>query len=269
MTSTMIYNVSFPKLGISLKINPILFSFSNITVRWYGVIIALGFLLAFLYIMKRSNDFGFKNEQIENIIFITSISAILSARLYYVIFYPGDFYIKNPSKILCINEGGIAIYGAILGGLLALYFMSKRAKMNFLSLLDLMSLGVVIGQTIGRWGNFVNQEAFGTVTNLPWGMSSENTLNQTVHPCFLYESLGCLLCFIFLHYYSLRQKHSKGNIFLMYMIIYGIIRFFIEGLRTDSLIIPRTSIRISQVVSMLIIIISILSIHIKNRKKHI
>lgn len=265
MSKLTIYNVSFPKLGINLKINPIVFSFGAITVRWYGVIIALGFLLAFLYILKRSKDFGFQKEKIESITFITSIVAIISARLYYVIFYPGDFYIKNPYKIFNINEGGIAIYGAILGGILTLWIMSKRNNMDFLSLLDLMSLGVLIGQTIGRWGNFVNQEAFGTVTNLPWGMSSENTLNQTVHPCFLYESLGCLLCFVFLHYYSLKSKYSKGNIFLMYLVMYGILRFLIEGLRTDSLIIPGTFIRVSQIVSILLVIISILLI---SRKMH-
>lgn len=262
------YNVSFPKLGINLKISPVVFSFGSITVRWYGVIIALGFLLAFLYVLKRSKNFGFQKEKIENITFITSIVAIISARLYYVICYPGDFYIENPSKILCINEGGIAIYGAILGGISALWFMSKQNEMDFLSLLDLMSLGVLIGQAIGRWGNFVNQEAFGTITNLPWGMSSENTLNQTVHPCFLYESLGCLICFIFLHYYSLNKKYPKGNIFLMYLMIYGILRFLIEGLRTDSLIIPGTFIKISQLVSILLVVASIILIYIKMQSKN-
>lgn len=266
MSKLTIYNISFPKLGVNLKINPIAFSFGTITVRWYGIIIAFGFLLAFLYVLKRSKDFGLKKEQIENVTLITSIVAILSARLYYVIFYPGNFYIKNPSKIFCINEGGIAIYGAILGGILTLWIMSKRNNIDFLSLLDLMSLGLVIGQSIGRWGNFVNQEAFGTVTNLPWGMSSENTLNQTVHPCFLYESIGCLMFFLFLHHYSLNKKYPKGNIFLIYLAMYGTLRFLIEGLRTDSLIIPGTFMRVSQTVSVLLVIVSLLTIYrnIKN-----
>lgn len=251
------YNVSFPKLGIQFKISPIAVKLGSFSIHWYGIIIAIGFSLAFIYVLKRSNSFGFKKDEIENATIVASVSAIIMARVYYVVFYPGDFYIKNPSKIFCINEGGIAIYGAILGGFLALWFMSKRNKLDFLPLLDLISLGVLIGQTIGRWGNFVNQEAFGTVTNLPWGMASENTLNQTVHPCFLYESLGCLLCFIFLHWYSLNKKYSKGKIFLIYIAIYGVLRTLIEGLRTDSLIIPGTFIRVSQLLSVILVIISV------------
>ncbi len=253
----MNYNILFPKLGINLKINSIAFTIGFVRVHWYGIILALGFSLAFFYVSKRSRDFGIKEIEIEKFTLITSVVAIFSARLYYVIFYPGDFYLKNPHKILFISEGGIAIYGAVLGGMLTLCILSKLTNKNLGSILDLMSLGLLIGQAIGRWGNFINQEAFGCHTDLPWGMLSENTFGDTVHPCFLYESLGCLACFIFLHFYSLKGKFKPGKIFFLYMLIYGCMRILIEQLRTDSLLIPHTSMKVSQFVGILISLISL------------
>ena len=262
----MIYHVSFPKLGINLKINPTLFSFAGITVKWYGVIIAFGFLLALLYIVKRCQSFGLKKNDVENLVLFSSAVAIICARIYYVVFYPGDFYAKNPSKILLINEGGIAIYGAIIGGFLATLVYCKINKKNFFATLDLMSLGLLIGQCIGRWGNFVNQEAFGGVTTLPWGMMSENTCGKTVHPCFLYESICCLICFLVLHFYTLKKKARKpGKIFFIYTAYYGIIRAIIESLRTDSLIIPGTNLRVSQVLAVAAAAVSIIILKLKYR----
>ena len=157
-----------------------------------------------------------------------------------------------------ISEGGIAIYGAIIGGIVSILIFAKIKNLNSWSLLDITSLGVLIGQFIGRWGNFVNQEAFGSPTTLPWGMMSERTSFETVHPCFLYESLGCLAIFLFLHFYSLIFKNIKpGSIFLMYTFGYGILRSLIEGLRTDSLIIPLTNLRISQLLGIVMSLISI------------
>ncbi len=259
----MTYNVLFPKLGISLKINPIAFTIGFVHVHWYGIIIALGFSLAFFYVSKRSRDFVIKEIEIEKFTIITSVVSIISARIYYVLFYPGDFYFKNPHKIFFISEGGIAIYGAVFGGLLTLCVLSKLNNKNLGSVLDLMSLGVLIGQTIGRWGNFINQEAFGDHTELPWGMLSENTFGDTVHPCFFYESLGCFACFVFLHFYSLNRKYKPGKIFFLYMLIYGLMRIFIEQLRTDSLLIPYTSIKVSQLVGALMSIISLLALFTK------
>ena len=259
-----VYNISFPKLGINLKINPVAISFGSINVRWYGILISLGFLLAFFYIMSRCNDFKIKKEKLENLVIISSITAIICARIYYVIFFPGDVYLRNPWKILCINEGGIAIYGAIIGGLISTFIYSKISKINFYNVLDLMSLGLLIGQFIGRWGNFTNQEAFGTKTNLPWAMMSENTLGESVHPCFLYESLGCLTFFIFLHFYTCFKKNSPpGKIFFMYTAFYGILRASIESLRTDSLIIPGTFLRVSQLIGITAFVISALSLYVK------
>ena len=159
--------------------------------------------------------------------------------------------------IFIIPEGGIAIYGAIIGGFLGVLVLAKIKKKNLCSVLDLMSLGLIIGQTVGRWGNFVNQEAFGTETTLPWGMMSENTFFKIVHPCFFYESLGCFACFLFLHFYSLKIKYKPGNIFLIYTMLYGLLRALIEGLRTDSLILPGTFIRVSQLLSIILFISSI------------
>lgn len=261
MNNNLIYHVSFPSLNIHLSINPIAFNFGIFKVHWYGIILALGFLLGCLYVLKYSKKFGISKNDISNVILFSSISAIICARLYYVIFYPGDFYIKNPLKIFMISEGGIAIYGAIIGGILSALTFAKIKKLNAWALLDIMSLGVLIGQTIGRWGNFVNQEAFGTQTTLPWGMMSENTLFQAVHPCFLYESIGCLIIFMCLHSYSCNSKKARpGNIFFMYTLFYGILRSLIEGLRTDSLIIPYTNLKVSQVLAIMVSLISLVVI---------
>lgn len=266
MMNNVTYNVSFPGLGIDLKINPIAFQCPGIKIYWYGIIISIGFLLAYSYIESRKKDFGFNSNDISNFTIIPSFIAIICARIYYIIFYPGDFYLKNPSEIFKISHGGIAIYGAIIGGILSLVTISKVKKKNILSVLDLMSLGVIIGQCIGRWGNFVNQEAFGSETSLPWGMCSENTGFKTVHPCFLYESLGCLICFLILHFISKKKDLPKGNIFALYLLLYSLLRAIIEFFRTDSLLIPGTSLKVSFVLSLLLSASSLSYILIKKLK---
>lgn len=268
--SSLIYHVSFPNLNINIALNPIAFSFANTKIYWYGIILAIGFSLAYLYVLKNSKRFEISKNDISNLTIVSSICAVICARLYYVIFYPGDFYIKNPSKIFMINEGGIAIYGAIIGGILSILIFAKIKNLNAWRLLDITSLGVLIGQFIGRWGNFVNQEAFGTTTNLPWAMASENTLFEAVHPCFLYESVGCFAIFIFLHFYSLHSKKLKaGDVFILYMLLYGILRSLIEGLRTDSLMIPYTNLRISQVLGIALSLGAVTTMLIRIYKKHI
>ena len=258
MNNNLVYHVVFPYINIRINLNPIALKIGNIIVHWYGIILAVGFLLGYLYVSNCSKRFGIKKDDISSLSILVSICSIICARLYYVVFYPGDFYIKNPMKIFMISEGGIAIYGAIIGGIASILIFAKIKNLNSWSLLDITSLGVLIGQFIGRWGNFVNQEAFGSPTTLPWGMMSERTSFETVHPCFLYESLGCLAIFLFLHFYSLIFKNIKpGSIFLMYTFGYGILRSLIEGLRTDSLIIPLTNLRISQLLGIVMSLISI------------
>lgn len=256
MRSSTVYHISFPKLNLNFELSPELITAGSISIKWYGIILATAFLCAFFYIFYKSKNFGIKQENVYDLTFASVVPAIIGARLYYVAFFPGDFYIKHPEKIMAISEGGIAIYGAIIGGVLGAILICKIKKLPILKALDLLSLGVVIGQSIGRWGNFVNQEAFGEYTDLPWGMMSENTSFQTVHPCFLYESLGCLAIFLILHFAISKLKSTSGEIFLLYSMLYGALRFMIESLRTDSLIIPNTTIRVSQLLALLLCIIS-------------
>ncbi|MBR0423626.1 MAG: prolipoprotein diacylglyceryl transferase [Clostridia bacterium] len=265
MNNNITYHVSFPKLNIKISLDPILAQIGDITIHWYGVIIAVGFVLAYIYIVSQRKKYNLKIDEISDFTFISSVLAIIFARIYYVVFYPGDFYIKNPQEIIKISNGGIAIYGAAIGGFLGILIFCKIKKRKLLPILDITCIGLTIGQLIGRWGNFVNQEAFGTITNLPWGMASENTNFQTVHPCFLYESIGCFICFLILHFLS-NKKLKSGTIFFTYLLIYGTLRIIIESFRTDSLMIPNTPIKVSSLFSAIIILISTTFLIIKNKK---
>lgn len=262
-----IYNVKFLGLDTSFKISPIAFEIFGIKIHWYGIILGLGFILAYIYCMKNAKRFKIDFDKFTDVIIISSILGIIGARIYYVLFYPGDTYRKDPIKIFFINEGGIAIYGGIIASIVAGYFMCKFKKINFKKALDLVSLGFLIGQSIGRWGNFFNQEAFGTETNLPFGMMSENTFGTYVHPCFLYESIWCLIGFLILHIFSKKAKTFDGEIFAIYLIWYSIGRFFIESLRTDSLYIPLINIKVSQFVAIILCLISIIFIITKKTFK--
>lgn len=246
------YNVQFPGLGISFTINPVAFSIGNYVVKWYGVIIAVGFLLAFLYTMRSCKKFRMDEDKFIDAVILGIVGGVVGARLYYVLFDASNQFVTNPISVLYIWQGGLGIYGGIIGGLLCGALVAKLHKISVLAVLDMASLGFLIGQCIGRWGNFVNQEAFGGETSLPWGMVSEETQRVAtgpVHPCFLYESLWCLLGFILLHIFSRRLRRYDGQVFLLYVVWYGVGRFFIEGLRTDSLITPYLPIRVSQLVA--------------------
>lgn len=254
------FNVSFPGFGINLKINPTAFSIGGHNFAWYGVIIALGFLLAFLYVLRSCKRFHMDEDKLIDAIIVGIIAGVVGARLYYVLFDASTEYLSNPISILYIWNGGLGIYGGIIGGLLGGALMAKHRKISVPAVLDLASLGFLIGQSIGRWGNFVNQEAFGTETNLPWRMSSEATQafsTNGVHPCFLYESLWCILGFVLLHIFSRKFRRYDGQVFLLYSIWYGVGRFAIEGLRTDSLITPYIPLRISQVVAAIAVVAGI------------
>lgn len=255
-----VHTVEFPKLGLDFNINPTAFSIGGFTIQWYGVIIAMGFLLAFLYIMFGCKKFNVDPDKLIDAVIVGMIGGIVGARLYYVVFYPGDQYIKDPMSILYIWNGGLAIYGGIVGGLLCGALMAKLRGLKVAAVLDMAALGFLIGQTVGRWGNYVNQEAFGTATDLPWGMISERTqllVPGPVHPCFLYESLWCLVGFGLLHLFATKLRRYDGQVFLLYLTWYGIGRFLIEGLRTDSLITPIFNLRVSQVVAAVTVIIAL------------
>lgn len=259
--------VSFPGLGINLEIQRS-FEIFGMNIYWYGVIIAIGLILAVLYGTLNSKRLGINPDKLLNCIIVGVITGIIGARAYYVLFNL-DYYSQYPNKIFAINEGGLAIYGGIIGALIGGLIVAKISKMNIPATLDVASVGFLIGQGIGRWGNFFNQEAYGTATTLPWGMVSEGTNDVIVHPCFLYESLWCLLGALLLHLFS-RSKFRKynGQMALLYLVWYGAERAIVEGLRTDSLLIPNTNLRVSQLLSILLCVIGLTLLIILYVKKY-
>lgn len=244
--------ISFPFLGEDFSINPS----THITILgkniyWYGIIIGLGFLLAVMYALKRSKQFGLTQDNVLDMLIYAVPSAIIGARLYYVIFNPDDYFGTGKwSNIFKIWEGGLAIYGGIIFAVIATLLVCKIKKIPLLPMLDLGGLGLLIGQSIGRWGNFMNREAFGGVTDIfcRMGLTVQGLPTIYVHPTFLYESLWNAAGFIALHFISKKRKFD-GQIFLTYIGWYGLGRFFIEGLRTDSLYILNTDIRVSQLLA--------------------
>lgn len=265
--------ISFPKLGWEFNVHEVALSIGNFRIAWYGILIALGILLAMVYAFSQCKKFGIIDDKLMDAGLGGIIGGIVGARLYYVAF-SWDSYKDNLASIFKPWEGGMAIYGGLIGGLLVGILIAKWRKIKLLPALDVACMSFFIGQAIGRWGNFVNAEAFGGNTDLPWGMSAPaitsylqghlatlESLNMhidpamPVHPCFLYESLWCALGFLLL---SLYRKHRKfdGEMFLMYSAWYGLGRVFIEGLRTDSLLLGK--IRISQLLAGLLVLASVI-----------
>ena len=242
-------NISFPGLGID--IDPIRqFSIGPLTIHLYGVVIAFGLVLATMYCMRRSREFGLTEDHVlDGVLWITPF-AILCARAYYCIF-SWELYAPNPISVLYIWKGGIAIYGGVLGAIVGMIVFCRVKKISLGATLDLVLMGFLIGQAIGRWGNFFNREAFGAQTDAWLRMGLLDTATGTVvyhHPTFLYESVWNALGFVILHFLS-QKREFDGQIALGYAFWYGLGRFFIEGLRTDSLYIPGTGLRVSQVLA--------------------
>ncbi len=262
------YHVQFPGLGISLTIHNVAFQIGSFRVYWYGIIIAVGFVLAFLYAIRSAKKFKIDADKLMTCILVGIVCGVIGARLYYVAFYPGDLYIKNPSLIFRIHDGGLGFYGGAIGGLLGGGICAKVCKLSLPAVFDIASLGLLIGQCIGRWGNFINQEAFGTQTDLPWRMVSEGTGGVPVHPCFLYESLWLLIGFLWIHFFSRRLRHYDGQVFLLYLLWSGLGRFWIEGLRTDSLLVPGLPLRVSQVLAAVMVAVAVVCLILfRNRTK--
>lgn len=268
-------NVSFPGLGLQFQISRIAFSIGDFNVYWYGILIGIGFLLALVFAIANLKRFGINDDGFSECVIAGLVGGIIGARLFYV-FFKWDYYSQNPSEIIQIHNGGLAIYGGIIGAVLFGCIVAKIRKINIPALLDIVSMGFLIGQGIGRWGNFVNQEAFGIATDLPWRMVSENTGGIGVHPCFLYESVWCILGFFVLYIISLKGRKFDGQIALTYLVWYGAERMVVEGLRTDSLYTPLYGLRISQVISAVLVFIGIILLIVcfakssknKNSKKH-
>lgn len=227
--------ISFPAFGI--EVNPgRSFSIGPLEIHYYGLIIALGLVLAVFYACRRSKQFGIKQDDIlDGVLWVTPF-AIVCARLYYCIF-SWDQYASNPISVLYIWNGGLAIYGGVLGAAIGVTVFCKVRKIKLPALLDMVCLGFLIGQCLGRWGNFFNREAFGAETENFLRMGLYNTVTGETtyhHPTFLYESLWNLVGFLLLHLLSKKRKYD-GQIALGYVAWYGLGRALIEGLRTDSL----------------------------------
>lgn len=233
--------ITFPGLGIEIDPSQgFTIPGTQFEIKWYGVIIAVGVLLAVLYAMRRAKDFGLTGDDILNMLLVGLPCAIVGARLYYVIFEWDRFFGAGIPwyQFLNLREGGLAIYGGIIGASLALILycgLSKKRRAQMLPSFDIIGLGLLIGQAIGRWGNFFNREAHGGVTNsfLRMGIIENGQLIY-VHPTFLYESLWNLIGLVLIHFLSKKRKFD-GQVFLYYIIWYGLGRAWIEGLRTDSL----------------------------------
>lgn len=248
----MYSEISFPAFGITL--NPSRgIDLGPLSIRWYGVIIACGLLLAVCYATKRCKQFGLKeNDLLDGILWVTPF-AFVCARIYYCAF-SWDTYRDNPISCLYIWEGGLAIYGGVIGAVIGAAVLCKIKKIRLPAVLDLCAIGFLLGQALGRWGNFFNREAFGAETGslLRMGLLNQWTGETIyVHPTFLYESLWNLVGFALLHVLSKRRKYD-GQTALQYAAWYGAGRAIIEGLRSDSLYIPHTGIRVSQLLSVLL-----------------
>ena len=235
MTALSYTLISFPGLGLELD-PPSTIQLGPLTIHFYGLIIAVGMLLAVLYASKRSKEFGLKEDDLLDGVLWVAPFAIICARLYYCIF-EWDQYASNPISILYIWNGGLAIYGGVLGAVIGLSVFCKVRKIKATAMMDVVSLGLLIGQLVGRWGNFMNREAFGAPTDSFLRMGLYNTATGAVeyyHPTFLYESLWNFVGFLLLHFLSKKRKYD-GQVALGYVAWYGLGRAFIEGLRMDSL----------------------------------
>ena len=270
-------DLSFVHLGISIENMVKSFSIGGISFAYYGLIIGIGMVAGLFVAQSDAKRRGQDPEIYTDFMLYGVIFAILGARLYYVIFQ-WEYYQNHLGEILNLRKGGLAIYGGIIAAVITLYVFTKKHKISFLSMADSACLGLVTGQIIGRWGNFVNCEAFGGYTDSLFAMRikrsivnsnmiSQELLNNLilengieyiqVHPTFLYESLWNLGVLLFMLWYR-HRKHFDGEMLLIYFIGYGIGRTWIEGLRTDSLLVPGTGLAVSQLLSVVLAAVSLL-----------
>ena len=262
--------VQFPGLGLELEVDRIAFSIGGFSIYWYGVCIAVGLCLALAFAFHHCIEFGVDGDSMVDVILIGVILGIASARAYYVAMSPYSY--DSIWDVIAIRDGGLAIYGGIIGGFLFGGLACKRRGVPVLPMFDMTAMGFLLGQGCGRWGNFFNQEAFGCNTTLPWGMYSAATesylMSATVtvpngvtidptlpvHPTFLYESIWCFVGFALL-FAHIKKRRFNGDITLRYLIWYGAGRFWIEGLRTDSLmLVPSIGLRVSQLVAAIAVV---------------
>lgn len=273
----MMGTVSFPGLGLEFQLNRVAFHVGSWPVYWYGIIIAAGFLLGVMYCSRQAPRFGIRQDDIIDMLFFAVPLSIIGARVYYIVFYPELYRRADGSwdfgAMVRIWDGGLAIYGGVIMAIITLLVFCKVRKIKFLAFADLGSYGMLIGQMVGRWGNFVNIEAHGGPTDLPWRMGIYQYVDGTrqymeVHPTFLYESLWNLVGLLLLIRVGKKHRKFDGQIFLGYLAWYGVGRGFIEGLRTDSLYFLNTPIRVSQALGFATAAVAIVLLVILLTRKH-
>lgn len=228
--------------------NPVAFTLFGLEIRWYGLLMASGMLIASILLQRFAQKKGYDKDMIYDFLLVIIPTAVVASRLWYVLFNL-EYYSQHPASILNLREGGLAIQGGVMGGIIAGWIFAKIKKVDFWDLADMVAPGLILAQAIGRWGNFANGEAHGGPTDLPWAITVDGV---KVHPTFLYESIWNVMVFAVLLWVMKRQKFT-GQIFLLYGILYSIGRFFIEGMRTDSLMIG--SFRTAQLLSVLTIVV--------------
>lgn len=240
--------------------NPVAFEIFGMPIRWYGILIASAFLIGTILAVREAKRRALDEEIIIDMLLFVIPAALIGARIYYVIF-SWDLYKDNPIQAFNFRAGGLAIHGGVIAGVLVALIFCKIKKQNFWKLADITAPSIILGQAIGRWGNYANQEAHGGPTDLPWGIMINGA---KVHPTFLYESIWNFLAFIFLVWYSRKKSKVDGEVFLLYIILYSVARFFIESLRTDSLM--WGNFRVAQIISALSILIAAIIMYRKKRQ---
>lgn len=246
--------------------------FGSFALYWYGIIIALAVLFGTMLATREAKQRGEDGEALLNVLVFSVLAALVGARLYYIIFN-WSFYWQNPARIFAIWQGGLAIHGGIAGGFIVGFILMRIKKLPVATYLDIVAPSMILGQALGRWGNFFNQEAFGVPTDLPWKLyidaanrPAEYAQFSYFHPTFLYESAWNFLVFVTL-FWVLRKRLAPypGTLFLSYLALYSLGRFFIEGLRTDSLMLG--DLRVAQLVSLVLILLAATAIPLIIKKK--
>jgi len=243
--------------------DPVAFKIFGIEVMWYGVLISIGVIIGTFLALREARRVGVDENDFIDLLLFAIPAAVIGARAYYVIF-SWDYYKDNPIQILNFRGGGLAIHGAIIAAAITAIIFTRIRGLDFWKIADIASPSLILGQSIGRWGNYINQEAYGIPTDLPWGIMVNGV---KVHPTFLYESIGDFIVFLFLIWYRRNKAKESGEIFSLYLILYSLIRFFVEGLRTDSLMLG--PVRVAQLVSIISIIIGLTFLFARKRKKEI
>ncbi|NLY44435.1 MAG: prolipoprotein diacylglyceryl transferase [Tissierella sp.] len=239
--------------------DPVAFEIFGLPIRWYGILIASAFLVGTIIAIREAKRKGKDEEILIDLLLFAVPAALIGARIHYVIF-SWDLYKDNPMEVFNFRGGGLAIHGGIIAAVIVALIFCKIRKQNFWEFADITAPSIILGQAIGRWGNYANQEAHGGPTDLPWGIMINGV---KVHPTFLYESIWNFLAFVFLMWYSRNKSKVDGEVFLLYIILYSFARYFIEGLRTDSLMWGQF--RVAQLISALSILIAAIILYRKRK----